>query len=332
MVDLMASRLVPSTVPMLGIDDSAPTPGPSVSRFSNNAPPAGFWGGTYTASDGELVTVHVSNAYAQDPAGPQSVAEFFARGIVHGPELANLAVVVVEPLPNVQSNCGSPGVLACYIPSYSVIFMPGDAVPGISLASLVAHEYGHHLATYRVNPPWLAVTWGTKRWASYTNICQRAVEGAVFPGDEGAHYTLNPGEGFAETYRVLNEQAWGWTSFTWPIVDQSFFPDQGAIDALGQDIVTPWVANHAISRVGRFTARGSRVRTWRLATPLDGTYVGSVKPRAAYSLVLRDPGTGEAVAAGTGATVTNCGGRDLQIDVVRRARGAGSYTLNLSAP
>ena len=74
----------------------------SPSRFLSIVLPPGYWGGTYTASNGENVTVAVSDYYFQDPAGPQSYAEFFATGLIHGPELAQLAVVVVEPLPAVQ--------------------------------------------------------------------------------------------------------------------------------------------------------------------------------------------------------------------------------------
>ena len=56
-----------------------------------------------------------------------------------------------------------------------------------------------------------SVDYGTKRWASYENVCARKIAaGVLFPGAEDvAPYMLNPGEAFAETYRVLNEQKLG---------------------------------------------------------------------------------------------------------------------------
>jgi hypothetical protein len=42
-------------------------------------------------------------------------------------------------------------------------------------------------------------------WATQMGICSRAESRTVHPGDEGFFYSLNPGEGFAEAYRVLVE-------------------------------------------------------------------------------------------------------------------------------
>ena len=94
---------------------------------------------------------------------------------------------------------------------------------GVDPKMIATHEYGHHVAFNRVNPPWQAVDWGTKRWASYANVCTRTAAGSAYPGDEDGHYLQNPGEAFAETYRLLNESEAGATNFIWPIVDRSFF-------------------------------------------------------------------------------------------------------------
>ena len=79
----------------------------------------------------------------------------------------------------------------------------GDAVGGITPTSVAAH--GHHIAANRSNAPWLALDWGTKRWATRMSICARRGARTAFPGDEGDNYSLNPGEAFAEAYRVLVE-------------------------------------------------------------------------------------------------------------------------------
>src|SRR5439155_24542812 len=92
---------------------------------------------------------------------------------------------------------------ACYDPQSETIVLPGEPPPDATpVEELAAHEYGHHVANNRDNPPWDAETWGPKRWASYEGVCPRVRNGTAFPGDEGANYDLNPGEGFAESYRV----------------------------------------------------------------------------------------------------------------------------------
>jgi hypothetical protein len=297
--------------------------------------PSGYWGGTYTASDGENVTVIVDDYYfPQDPAGPQSYAEFFATGLIHGPELAQLAAVVVEPLSSVQVHCGgNPNVMACYDPNDQIMFVPGeDPQAGIPLESIVAHEYGHHIAFHNVNTPWAAIDWGTKRWASYEAICTRTQQGTAFPGDEGTHYTQNPGEAFAETYRVLNEVRWGATTTTWDVVDQSFFPDAKAIQAVNQDVTTPWTTNTALQVRGLFRQNGARIKPYALVTPLDGVLAVAVRSAAGrYTVSLIDKSTGTRVRVGRAFSLAICGARSSTL-VVRRVGRAGRFTLTASRP
>jgi hypothetical protein len=144
--------------------------------------------------------VLVSEAYASDSGVAQRWADFFAT-LLHGPELG-LLTAYLAPLDEVHGICGQ-GALGCY--SSNRLVTVGDSSGGIPPASVAAHEYGHHVAYNRVNPPWIAVAWGTKRWASHMNVCSRAAAGTAMPGDEGVDYVLNPGEAFAETFRVLNE-------------------------------------------------------------------------------------------------------------------------------
>src|SRR5205814_2710967 len=94
--------------------------------------------------------------------------------------------------------------------------------------------------------------------------------GDMFPGDEGAAYELNPGEGWAEAFRLANSLRVGtWPDIGWPIVDDVFRPNATALDLVAQDVLTPWTAP-APREVGGVLRRGE-VRRVRIATPLDGT-------------------------------------------------------------
>jgi hypothetical protein len=326
------THLFRDTVPRTPAPHFPRTPAPHYSRLLSVVFPPGYWGGTYTASNGENVTVAVSDYYVEDPAGPQSYAEFFATALIHGPELTQLAVVVVEPLSAVQQDCGG-DALACYYPSDQLMFVPGeDPQAGVPLESIVAHEYGHHVANHNLNTPWAAIDWGTKRWASYENICARTQQGTAFPGDEGGHYTQNPGEAFADTYRVMNELRWGLSpnSIYWPIVDQSFFPDAAAIQAVNQDVTSPWTANTATRATGRFLRNGTRLRAFPLRTPLDGLLGVAVRSTAGrYTVSLID--AGRQVASGRGFSRTICGDRSAAI-VVHRKGQPGRFSLTVTRP
>src|SRR5919201_1928956 len=71
-----------------------------------------FWGGDYTATTGEHVTVYSSPRYAVDNAANQRWADFLAS-LVHGPELASVRVYLAPPA-QVSLVCGGPDVLGCY--------------------------------------------------------------------------------------------------------------------------------------------------------------------------------------------------------------------------
>lgn len=290
-----------------------------------------WWGGRYTTSTGESVVIYTSEVYAVDENANQTLANFLA-GLVHGTELSRLTVYVA-PLLVLQTICGSSDVAGCYSPSREVMVVPGeDLEGGPTVAQVVTHEYGHHVATNRINTPWPAVEWGTKRWASYVGVCARAASGELVPGDEGQDYALNPGEGFAEAYRVLNEVRAGATSFVWPIVDDLFFPDQTALEQLALDVTEPWTAATATSVNGRFSPVGPRTRRIRISTPLDGN----------VSLTLRPPGTrryrlellgasGAVLARGATVTRTVCGSRTV-VARVTRIGAAGPFTLHIVKP
>jgi hypothetical protein len=70
---------------------------------------------------------------------------------------------------------------------------------------------------------------------------------------------LNPGEAFAETYRVLTETGGAADGFAWPIVDPSFRPDAAALDAVRADVLQPWPGPRVTTIRGRFAGSS---RSW----------------------------------------------------------------------
>jgi hypothetical protein len=296
----------------------------------------GFTGGPVTAADGETANVYVEDALlAADPGVPQRFADLLAS-LLHGPELSKLTLDLAT-LDRVRQICGF-GALGCYSPRAMTIVAIAQDLRSVAARSVVTHEYGHHLANSQSNDPWPAVDWGTKRWASYLNICKRSKSGELFPGDEGENYQLNPGEDFAESYRVLNERRAGFPEMPWQVVDPSLYPDQPALDALAQDIASPWTGPTSYtvrSTLGpRSTGRGFRIQT-----PLDGTFTATLRSPAGSRFTLRvvDPATGGQLAYSPLATPTKsvslelCGERTLQVQV-KRVRGSGPFTLTFAQP
>ncbi len=296
--------------------------------------PSGFTGGPVTAADGETVAVYVQDELlAADPGAPQRWADALT-GLLHGPELASVSLVLASA-DRIGQICGT-GALGCY--ARDVIVALGEDVPGFRAQTVVSHEYGHHVAAHRLNDPWSAQDWGTKRWATYENVCARSQAGELFPGDEGRLYTLNPGELFAESYRLLNERRAGLPESTWRVVAPTLYPDQTAVDLVAEDVTSPWSGNTVATFSSRLAA-GATGRGFRIATPLDGTLTatltGPAKARFALRIVdlasgrvLADASTATRVKA---ATASICGQRTLQVQV-RRLSGAGSFALTVSKP
>jgi hypothetical protein len=276
-------------------------------------------------------TIRVSPAYADSDAVAERWAAFFAS-LVHGSEL-QLLNAYVAPLDEVRTLCGGSDVLGCYWANRMVI--PDQVSSGIAVTSIATHEYGHHIAFNRLNSPWIAVDWGTKRWATYEHVCERAARGTAYPGDEDFNYPLNPGEAFAETYRVLNESTAG-LPLTWPIVDPSFRPDAAALDAARRDVLDPWPEASATTRRVQF-AKAARSWTTQMATPLDGRISVQVSP-GSDDVTLSIAGAGAPLARGswtsTGAKAldyTVCGQRTFVLRVTRHSP-ARRFTVRLSVP
>jgi len=299
------------------------------------------WGGPTVATDGETVTIYFSSTIPVDPALAKQWADFMTS-LVHGTELSAVSIHLA-PLTEVQRMCG-PEALACYSPSGGMIFAPiADPDVGISAKGILIHEYGHHIAESRANPPFSSEDYGTKRWASYEGVCARTRSGQLFPGAEDIdHYMLNPGEAFAESYRVLNEQRLGLPLETWDIVTPSLYPDTTALSLLQQDVLMPWTKNSAHKLSVKLTSK-ARTRTVSFSTPYDGqlTLVPHQSGKAKVSVSLLAKGASVSTrafkqAAGALLSRTICGQRSYNVRVkltgkVKKATRT-SVTLTVSTP
>ena len=296
--------------------------------------PGGYWGGPYKVASGETVTVYASNSYAMDPALGQRWANFLAS-LVHGPELSTVTVLL-STADQIGRVCGG-DALACYSPHGALLYAPGDdPTADLSAEAVITHEYGHHIAANRSNSPWDAEDWGPKRWASAEQVCARTKGGQLSPGAEDpVRYVVNPGEGWAETYRLLNQRKLGVPESPWEIVSQSLYPTDAALAAADQDVTTPWLADATSVRSGSVTRR-SRTRTYTVSTPLDGSLKVSLRSSAGLRVALYVYASTTRVvhAAGAGSltrSTTVCGARTYRVRVTE-LHGAGSFRLTVAKP
>jgi len=274
---------------------------------------------TLQTAAGEDITIGISSYYSADEARIQAWKEFIGS-LLHGRELSDVHFYLLTPS-EVAEWCG-PHAAACYSPGLwpPAIFAPGEDLSAeLTAEAILAHEYGHHVANSRPNPPWGALTYGTKRWASYVNVCAAVLAGQFFPGDEAENYDLNPAEGFAEAYRVTNQRRLGVDEMPWLLVDERFYPDSTAMTLIEQDVLDPWTAHNTVTFRGRFTRGGPSRHMFEVSTTLDGVATASVRAsRGARFLVTQ-----------TMATV--CGQRTTYF-IVRRVKGFGRFELLVSRP
>ncbi len=298
------------------------------------AVPAGSWGGTYRVPTGEAVTVYASNAYPVDPAMGQRWADFLDT-LVHGSELSSV-IVFLAPDAEVGRLCGTDAV-ACYSSRDNLLVAPGqDPGADLSAEAVVTHEYGHHVAAHRINPPWSALDYGTKRWASAMQVCARAKKGDLAPGAEDpVQYDVNPGEGFAESYRVLNERLAGLAETPWQIVSNILYPSDNALTLLQQDVTNPWSQQAATTSTVRFTPSRADAHVHRRdAARRDDEGVLRSAAGLRVSVDLLAGGKPAASTTGTGTlarSATVCGQRSYKIRV-RALRGNGAVTLSVAKP
>jgi hypothetical protein len=293
-------------------------------------------GGPVTASTGDVVRVFVSNSIPVESTSPEAWGELLAR-LTHGPELA-LLTTRIAPIEEVQQLCGLQS-LGCYGPNEMIV--PAEAASDGTLPEeVLRHEYGHHIAFHRQNPPWRAIEWGPKYWASVANICARAARSEVFPGDGGRNYSRNPGEAWAEVYRLLDERRAGTTTASWPIVAPSFFPDEAALQAAERDVLTPWAKGRTLSFQRTFGRRASRPWWIRVSTPLDGDLrlTAALARGAQHEVALVAANRSTVLQRGQWVSQrakrlsrTVCGQRTLFVRVTPRG-GPGAVRVTVSVP
>ena len=263
-------------------------------------------GGPITTSTGETVDVRVSDALPLETSTPEGWAEFLTS-LTHGSEISSLTTYV-GTLDEIQQICGS-RALGCYSRN-EMVALGETALADANPEEIVRHEYGHHIAFHRLNSPWVAIDWGPKRWASAANVCAQVARKEAFPGDGGSNYARNPGEAWAEAYRLMDERKAGITTATWPIIAQSFYPSEEALQAAELDVVQPWTTRRTTHFTRVFGKQTSKVWWIPLSTPLDGDLrISATMPRG---------GTGEVALVGANRRT-----------VVRRAQWVGQRVRRL---
>ena len=299
----------------------AASPAPARLQVQLARSSASWNGGPTVAATGETVSVYVSTALAPELGTQQTWADFLA-GLEHGPEISSLTAYIAT-YDETRDICGQQA-LGCYAGDRMVAI--GESVDDVDAVDVVRHEYGHHIAAHRANPPWSAIDWGPKHWATALDVCRRADRGTAAPGDEDDDYELNPGEAWAETYRLLAQRRAGVDGAPW-IVDESFLPDEAALAAAERDVVQPWTVPRRLVLRHTFTKKGSRAWTVRLGTPLDGSAeVMLTLPRnGLHDVSVLDAEQGTVLARGLwasprakGMSITLCGRRSILLRVKQK--------------
>jgi hypothetical protein len=321
------------------------------------------WNGEqYTTTDGKQISVYTSSSYGNDPSVRQSWVPFISW-MPHGDEMQGLAVYMA-PLFQVTQICGS-GAVGCYSYTNNTLVMPGDRNE-VSMEQVLAHEYGHRIAHFRRNDPWDASHYGPKHWATYAGVCQRVQQGSAYPGDEGVNYQINPGEAFADTYRLWLQQSYNATpDATWfkpggsmPFLTPSFPNDSVAYSEIQMDVTDPWTGPTSepwggalqppliTKRVKKIVKlQGKKHTKWVtirvrsgtpkpvrrvIETPLDGVLIAAIQaapPGASLSIYDEGGGTIIGPAGVQNMTFTVCGQRHVML--VLSGSTPGSFRVSI---
>jgi hypothetical protein len=284
----------------------------------------------YATADGYRVLIQASPSYPRDPAADQALVDLLASRL-HGPELGNLSVYVGTPT-EIRRLCGGvPGVVACYAIGEGRMYVPGESVRGIPVEYPITHEYGHHLAVWRSNDPWDALDWGPKYWASETRVCTYVRAGRLFPGNQGAHYLDDPGEGFADGYAHLHFPDVPWQ------FNELMRPDESTFAAIRRDVLRPWTGPRSRTFRGRLgPGRGKRSFTFKLRLDGEVALRLSGPPGASYSVEAeaRSFATGGTLRSGARHRIEWCRRRPVErvTLTVRRRAGSGPFALTVRWP
>jgi len=291
----------------------------------------------YATPDGTSVSVSFGDGYTENQQVAQSYVNFLGS-LPHGTELSKIKLLLVPPS-QIGSACGAgggDGVLACYNAAVEQMIVPGEQVEseaGVSTAYVIAHEYGHHIAANRANPPFPTLDFGPKYWASYEKVCDRVLSGRLVPGSEGRFYTANPGESWAEVYARLTypQESWRFTSL--------LRPDAGALDAARRDVLDPWTVARTRTFRGNFTGANGNTRSYSFPLALDGGLRIKLHgpSRARYDLAVSSLGRSRGKTSGNAARdvlswKAACRQRrdeDVTVTVVRRS-GTGKFSVDVT--
>ena len=218
------------------------------------------------------------------------------------------------------------------------MYLTGDTPPdGANINQIAAHEYGHHIASWRVNSPWDALDWGPKRWATAAQVCRNTRQGLMVPGDENLRYEDNPGEIWAETYRVYASSQIGVTPDPWTDIMREIWRPTGAeLAAAGADIATPWTAQRTRTLSGKFKASGAQSFITSFASTLDGRIDAASSTKGGLKVSVSATATKgglQTLGGSTGAHLlaNACGSGSVTL-TVKRISGAGSWTLKTQDP
>lgn len=272
----------------------------------------------YRTTDGMTVYISFSNSYTPDPATAMTYVNLLGS-YTHKGELNGLRLFIYTPA-EIGAVCGANAV-ACY--GNDRMFVAGTPVPGDPpVEQVLAHEYGHHIASHRLNPPWPAREWGPKHWANRMGVCKYTAAGLMFPGDEGAHYAQNPGEGWAEAYRKLIQVTLGWADLGWTIVDPYFDPNPAELQLIARDVTRPW--QHATRFVANGRLKRQGVRRYTRRHLYDGPVTATVTGPRGTTVSIS---AGGKVVRGPARRVSgvNCGLPGLTLVV--RSKLGGRYHL-----
>ena len=285
---------------------------------------------TYLTASADAQPVQVSRSSTPDPAADQALVDYLGS-LLHGSELRALRVHVARPS-EIDEICGGSAVVACYAVDEARMYVPDQAVDGIPSDYVLAHEYGHHIAAWRSNAPWEAVDWGPKHWASAMRVCTHVRERQLFPGNQGAHYSDDPGEGFADAYAHLAHPGIPWQ------FNELMRPTGDAFRAIRRDVRRPWTGPRTRTVRGRFD-KGHNVRTFKLRLRLDGDVEVALRAapgvRAELELRSRDFATARTLRAPRGGFGVEWCRRERVEHVkviVRQRKGAGPFAVRVSWP
>jgi hypothetical protein len=284
----------------------------------------------YSTPEGYTVDVESSPSYRVDPVADQGFVDFLGSRL-HGPELDSLSVYVGSP-DEIRRLCGGGSrVVACYSIAESRMYVPGEDVQGIPVEYPLTHEYGHHIASRRLNNPWDALDWGPKYWASAVRVCTYVDKGLLFPGNQGAHYLDDPGEGFADGYAHLHFPDVPW------YFNELMRPGPLEFAAIRKDVLEPWFGPR--SRMFRGRLGPNRMeRTFRVRVRLDGQVTMRLKGPAGARYTVEAETTayaaGKKMRAGGTFGIEWCRRRpvDKVRITVRRRAGTGPFALSVRWP